>query len=230
MAAALRSLAATHGWAIWVFLALLALFLFFLPAPVHGGANPNFTLPLHARHGQAENRCRDFAPVDCAGVRPTVEVPPGTEVVIYILLYNHNQVQGMQTAYQWDAGWVLYDCLINCRPGQVVIECDWSDPGGPVHGALSTAFNCTAGPALAPVGRIGLLAGDSGCLRQVESAYPNGIHLVDCAGGIDRIDPNDPVQTPRLGKICVGTGGHDACDPVTPVEGATWGRIKASYP
>lgn len=228
---ALRSLAAMHGWAIWVFLALLALFLCFLPAPVHGGANPDFTLPLHARHGQAENTCRDFAPVDCAGVRPTVEVPPGTEVVIYVLLNNHNRVEGMQTAYAWDAGWILADCLINCRPGQVDIGwCEMVDPGGPVLGALASAFDCTAGPALAPVGRLVFLTGDSGCLRQVEPAYPNGIHLVDCAGGIDRIDPSNPVQALRLGKICVGAGGRDACDPVSPVEAVTWGKVKASYP
>jgi hypothetical protein len=53
--------------------------------------------------------------------------------------------------------------------------------------------------------------------------------VVDCLNGIDRIDAGDPVEQLRLGKICVGEGGRDACDPVTAVEPATWGQIKRSY-
>ena len=68
-----------------------------------------------------------------------------------------------------------------------------------------------------------------GCIEQVQSAYSGGIAVVDCAGGIDQIDPSDPVQKQRLGRICVGSGGHDACDRVVPVESSTWGQIRATY-
>jgi hypothetical protein len=70
----------------------------------------------------------------------------------------------------------------------------------------------------------------TGCIGQIESSFPFGIHALDCHQEIDQIFPSEPGQRGRLGKICVGAGGHDACDRVTPVAAATWGRIKASYP
>jgi hypothetical protein len=70
----------------------------------------------------------------------------------------------------------------------------------------------------------------TGCIGQIESSFPQGIHALDCQQQYDRIFPSELGQGARLGKICVGPGGHDACDRVTPVAAATWGRIKASYP
>ena len=62
----------------------------------------------------------------------------------------------------------------------------------------------------------------------MESCYPYGVHAVDCSQGIDQIDPGDPVQRLRLGRICVVQGGIAALSAPNQVEPATWGRIKAS--
>jgi hypothetical protein len=98
-----------------------------------------------------------------------------------------------------------------------------------VHGALAACFNCVTGPGLRAWGWLRFRTGTDGCLNQLEPAYPMGIAVGDCQNGFDRIDPIDPVQVRRLGRICVGEGGHDACDRVVPVEAATWGAIKASF-
>lgn len=210
-------------------LALLALALLVSSASsAFGGANPDVTLPLHARFGQAENGCRDFQPVDCVNLRPTVNIPPNTEVMIYLLMHNYSQVQGVQTAFEWDPGWVPLECFLNCRPGSVW---GWPDPCYyfEVEGVIGIAFNCVTGPALEPFGRLRFLSGPSGCIRQVQTNYPFGVYVGDCTNGIDQVDPADPVQALRLGRICVEEGGHDACDRVTPVEASTWGRIKAAF-
>jgi hypothetical protein len=47
--------------------------------------------------------------------------------------------------------------------------------------------------------------------------------VVSCSGDVDVIDPQG------RGSICVDAGGYDACDPVVPVEAASWGSIKAQY-
>ena len=43
---------------------------------------------------------------------------------------------------------------------------------------------------------------------------------------IKQVDVIDPLSR---GSICVDAGGYDACDPVVPVEAASWGSIKAQY-
>ena len=102
-------------------------------------------------------------------------------------------------------------------------------PFGPTSGTMIYAFNCLTGGTLAPLGRMFFVAG-TGCIGQIESTYPpNGIYALDCQQQMDQILPDAPGQQARLGKVCVGTGGHDACEAATPVAAATWGAIKASY-
>ena len=36
-------------------------------------------------------------------------------------------------------------------------------------------------------------------------------------------------DSPRFGRVCVGSRGLDACDRVVPVFPSTWGAIKSSY-
>jgi hypothetical protein len=78
------------------------------------------------------------------------------------------------------------------------------------------------------------LAGSTGCIDQVQSVYPNGICVLDCAQGLDMIPDS---QQGRLGRICVQSGGRDGCNPgpplpdcdPVPVERTTWGQIKGTY-
>lgn len=210
-------------------LILLAACLLASSAPAGAGLNPLVTLPLHAR--LTSGSCSQYAPVDCLEHRPTVNVPPATDIVVYLLFFNYVAVAGVQTAFDWDSSWTLNDVLCNCRPN--CIDCcmgfDPSQPGGPVTGTIAAFFTCVNGPALTPVARFVFTTGTGGCFYQVQSAYPFGDHVVDCLNGIDQIDAGDPRERLRLGKVCAGEGGWDACDPVVPVEPATWGQIKRSY-
>ncbi len=186
------------------------------------GANPNISLPLHAESG-----CHGCGPltVDCLQHRPTVNIPPHTSVTIYLMAYNYFALAGVQTAFAWDSTWVLMGALFDCVPGQLSAVVPTS-PGGPTAGTVATAFNCVTSGNLLVVGRLLMISGPSGCLSQVQSTYPGGIHVVDCNLGTDAIPDS---QQARLGKICVAIGGHDACAPVIPVRGTTWGQVKATY-
>ena len=189
------------------------------------GANPNFTLPLHAKVSSFE-QCNGYLPVDCLGVRPVVEVETGQPITVFLMVANYAELLGIQTAFEVDPSWTftfgLWDCQYapNENPPQ--------PPFGPTSGTITAVFNCVTSGELLPIGRMTFVSG-TGCVGQVESAYPSGTWALDCQQQFDRILPNEPGQAARLGKVCVGTGGQDACDRVTPVAAATWGRIKATY-
>ena len=201
---------------------LLAQFL--VGSAADAGLNPYFTIPLHYKVSSFEV-CDGFLPVDCATTRPTVTAVAGQPAAVFVMIHNHVVVSGIQTAFEWSP-WNLVFSLWDCQPGQ--LDGGPVNPGGPVAGTLSTAFSCVTGPELMVVGRMFFTGVDSGCIRQVQSAFPFGIHVLDCSYGVDQIS-DSPADEQRLGRICVGSGGHDACDRVLPVEAATWGRIKASY-
>lgn len=213
---------------LWRGLVVAALILIWPPAAM-SGTNPNFTLPLHAAAGIG-NPCNGYLPVDCLGNRPVVSVAASSPITVYLLLMNHHDVRALETAFEWDAGWVFAGGVWDCQPWQI-----WAvqphDPGGPHAGTIATAFDCVNGPALAVIGRLFFQSGSSGCLRQVESDYPDGTAVVDCNNEtLDYIDANTPEGQLRLGRICVGPGGHDACGiQTTAVDPSTWGAIKATY-
>jgi PKD repeat protein len=186
------------------------------------GANPNIVFPLHAETG-----CYGCGPIsaDCLDRRPVVNVTANTQVTIYLTAFNYTAVAGVQTAFAWDSGWELLGALFDCLPGQLNAVTP-APPGGPTAGTVTSAFNCVTGPNLLVIGRLLMITGSSGCLGQVQSTYPYGIHAVDCELGLDLI-PN--FQQERLGRICVGSGGIDACAPKIPVEATTWGQVKATY-
>ena len=189
------------------------------------GSNPNFTLPLHAKLSQFEP-CSGYLPVDCLGVRPTVQVETGQQVAIFLFVANYTQLAVIQTAFEVDPSWSFTFGLWNCQPG--LQEFPPMPPFGPTSGTMIYAFNCLTGGTLAALGRMFFVAG-TGCIGQVESSYPDGIYALDCQQQMDQIFPDEPGQQTRLGKVCVGAGGHDACEAATPVAAATWGWIKASY-
>jgi hypothetical protein len=190
------------------------------------GLNPYFTIPLHYKASSFE-ACAGYLPVDCAGTRPTVEAMAGQPAVVYVMIHNYAAVSGIQTAFEWDPSWNLLFGLWDCQPGMLDGNVP-QNPGGPIRGVLTQAFVCVTGPALAVMGRMFFVGMESGCIRQVQPMFPYGICVMDCTQSIDQIT-DSPVDEARLGRICVGAEGHDACERAVPIEAGTWGRIKASY-
>lgn len=191
---------------------------------VTAGTNPDFRIVLHAKPSSFET-CNGYLPLDCIANPPTVNVP-ATPIAVFVLLFNHTAASGIQTAFTfggWNPTFFLWDCgLIGCDfapydpppfPPIVVVAGDFT--GG-----------CVTGPALKVLGRMFFVPTSGGCISQVIPDLPNGIHLRDCTGGVDLITD---ASSPRLGKICVGTGGVNACDGAVPVESTTWGQIKSTY-
>lgn len=206
------------------------------------GLNPDFTLPLHARAGFLGCTAQPVANCTTVPVNTTVEA--GGTATIYFMLANFVRSNGVQLAYVWPNDWLLADCFGECRSGQICPffcgcgpDPSCNDPdappghcGGPTQGRLATVFNCfTPTGAAIYIGRLQFEpVGAGGCFSIIEPHpnFPHGIHVIDCQQGHDQIQPNEIM---RLGRICVGSGGHDACPRVVPVETATWGNIKSSY-
>jgi len=186
------------------------------------GQNASFLLPLHAT-ATTQGPCSAYQSFDCLGTQPTVDVSPGT-IAVYLFVYNHGQLAGVQTAFAPDPSWTFIYGLWDCQPGQLAVVAP-GPPFGALAGTITTAFSCVFGPSLAPVGRM-IFAATSGCLAQVASSYPFGIHVIDCANEVDQAQPGEEY---RLGKICVGGGGYAACTGGGQVNDATWGGIKNQY-
>jgi hypothetical protein len=188
------------------------------------GLNPVFSLPLHAKASSFEP-CDGYLPVDCRVNIPVVNITAGP-IAIFLFVANYDAVAGVQTAFQPDPSWTFTFGLWDCQPGQLNAVTP-GPPFGPAAGTITTAFNCLTGPDLGVIGRMFFVAGSAGCLEQIQSTYPFGIHVLDCQQGIDQASIYDPW---RLGKVCVGPGGLAACWPPQPaVTRRTWGGIKAQY-
>jgi hypothetical protein len=200
------------------------------------GASEQFTIVIHARTPGGTGSCTAAGLPDCINVRPTIQIAGETGYRFYIFVNNYNDIQGLQTAFAWPSDWMFGldgepEPVYPCRTNQVSHHIP-HDPGGPNEGIYATTFDCFVGPGLAVIGRMDFLVyGTSGCLTQLNPNRGSGrVEILDCENRSYRIDASDPVQRSRLGSICAGTPGHDACDPLsTPIEPATWGRIKASY-
>lgn len=203
----------------------MALMALCLSTNAFAGANPQVTLPLHAKPSTFE-QCNGYLPVDCVSTLPTTNVA-AAPIAVFLFVFNHHNVAGVQTAFEWP-GWNLTFGLWDCQGGQLSAVTP-ANPGGPVAGSITTAFNCVNSTSLLIVGRLHLVpAGQAGCIKQVQSVFPNGIHVLDCAQGTDLIT-DSALDRQRLGEICVGTAGNTGCNPVAAVEPSTWGSIKASY-
>jgi PKD repeat protein len=188
------------------------------------GANPLITLPLHAT--LECNECTPVPSIDCRDRRPTVNVPPHSNLTIYLLANNYSMLAGVQTAFEWSPDWVLLGAEFDCLAGQVTTILP-GPPGGAKAGTLHTTFDCINHAQLLVLGRLILFAGSTGCLSQVESSYPSGTYALDCAQLIDAIPE---IHSGRLGRICIDSNGVDACPPIIgAVQPATWGQVKATY-
>jgi hypothetical protein len=193
-----------------------------------GGANPQFTFPMHGLHPATfQENCATVADIDClpGGVRPTVNLPGplGGPGVVYFFVNNHNELKGAQTAFDFGT-WSLVFGNWTCQPGFLALHVPTGS--GPDDGLLNAAWNCFAGTQLQTIGFMTMNM-PSGCITQV---LPTGslFQALDCDLNLDEHDGTG-ADAARLGSVCVDTGGVDACDAVNPVESATWGSIKAQY-
>jgi hypothetical protein len=161
-----------------------------------------------------------FGPCDipdpCGGAsEPTVEITqPGQSHVIYFSIRNHVEISAFQADLQWPNDWVwLFE--ISCAPGG--LDCFHSGPN-----TISCAFNCLTGGATRVMAAIHMVPG-SGCFEIVESVWPCGTCAVDCQ------NETEPIPPSHWGRVCVGPGGINTCDPVVSVDNQTWGAIKSQY-
>lgn len=199
-----------------------------VPSSARAGSNPGFTVPLHAMEAIATS-CRDYLPVDCFTHRPVVNIPPDQTTTVFVFVANHYQLHGLQTAFIWGPQWSLVFSHFDCQVRQLNLTVP-ANPGGSSAGAIVTAFDCVTNLALQVIGYMVFDVGPQGCLTQINpDLFPSTVAALDCDLLLDEIDASHPVQQARLGRICVGPGGVDACDVImTAVESATWGRIKAT--
>ncbi len=185
-------------------------------------ANTETTLLMHAVETSFGSCVIDDP---CDPGPPYVDVNLGSTIAAYLLVRNHAEVAGVQTAFEWGQ-WAFLFGLWNCQVTQVLGVVPAS-PGGATAGTIATAFNGITGPGTAVIGRMHLIATSPGCILQVMSSYPFGNHVV-ATGGIAT-----EIIEECWGRICAGTGtGLDVCAPcdgAVPAEPSTWGSIKAQY-
>jgi hypothetical protein len=184
-------------------------------------SNENITIVLHARDGIAGCDDPQQQGMDCVNGRPNLDLTGMQMPVVYIMLRNYDNLAGVQCAFDWPATWTFFGGSWGCLPGsgKGVVP---TAPGG----SIALVFNCINGGALVTMGRMvyGPPVG-GGCLSIVESDLPFGNHVIDCS-----FFNTAPIHPANVGRVCVGSGGYDACWPAsTPVENATWGRIKTQY-
>jgi hypothetical protein len=192
-------------------------------------ANENTTIVLHAQPiGDIVNCEQWIGNVDCSpGLPPTVNVGSGEHLLVYLFLRNYEGVTAFFCRWAVDGGtgpktwgdWTFWAAGLGCLPGQ------HGDGPWPYNGNMQTAFNCISGGALRVLGYLILTSGSRGCLG-IEEHDTTGTGVFDCSDGIEVT----PIVPQNRGRICVGAGGYNACDPrVVSVESATWGRIKRQY-
>jgi len=160
---------------------------------------------LHARPFDPAATCS--APLadglDCAQQRPVVTCDSLSHVDIYVFAKNFESMRGLQVKFMWPANWVFEGWFGSCQPGSITVV----SPVG-VERNLSLAFECTGnGVTLQPIGWLRMWTGPNGCLDVIQSDYPYASHLLSCAGLITSLGNG------HCGRICVGAGGVDRCDP-----------------
>jgi hypothetical protein len=192
-------------------------------------SNEETTIVLHAyRFGDTLNCQAGLGQFDCSeSSPPRVNILPGDVVAVYVFLRNYDDacgliyrfaVDGKQGVEPW-GDWTIWGSSFGCQPNQTGIN-----GPNPHDGELITSFDCVTGGGLELLGFIFLMAGTHGCLGIEESEvyFPSGV--------MDRNSRTTAVAPGNRGRVCIGTGGHDACEPLTvPVEETTWGQIKRLY-
>jgi hypothetical protein len=205
----------------------MALMALCIGSTAFAGANPQFTMPLHGIHPTTlTETCATAGDVDCINVLPTVELPPNPGFgAVYLMVNNHTELKGIQTAIDFGPH-ILILGNWTCQTNQLSLSVP-AMPGGPDAGLLSTAWDCVQSTDLQIAGFMQFNMVGTGCVSHV---LPTGrlFEALDCGLLLDQHDGTG-ADAARLGKVCQGPGGFDACEAVSPVESATWGSIKAQY-
>jgi hypothetical protein len=193
-------------------------------APPLQASNENATIVLHAQPWDLGLFCQAWVgQFDCNGMPPAVNVQPGENIGVFVLLRNYDAVSSVRYRFEVDGGkngiwgdWTMVFSDFGCLPGQTTA----GNPG-PTSGVLDTSFLCIEGGALRVIGLMAMRVGTHGCLGISDVEFSG---LQDCAFGITQVAPSN------RGRICVSAGGYNACDPMpVAVEPGTWGEIKAQY-
>jgi len=189
-------------------------------------------ISLHAITGI--NHACDLPNVNCRcyseDVWPTTSVPPNTEITVYVILTPAlcpvaYPLSGVQTAFEWDQSWTFIGSTWNCQPNQLYVTT--LQPGGSRSGTITTAFDCVEASTALVIGKLYFMTGQTGCLRQITPRDAYGVQLLDCTPEMHLISL--PEEDYRIGSVCVGALGQNACWDPGPVEHSTWGGIKASW-
>jgi hypothetical protein len=184
--------------------------------------NESTTIVLHANDGPTTCEGPQQAGLDCETVMATVDAT-GMDLAMVMIYYRHyDDAVCLQCAFDWPASWTYAGTSWGCQTFQITVP-QPSAPG-PVAGSVTTCFNVITGGMLAPIGAMIYASPGDGCLDIIESGYPFGTHVTDSGGGMTPIAPEN------RGRVCVGPGGYDACEPAaTPVEPTTWSNVKLQY-
>ena len=195
--------------------------LLFTAAPAHA-VNESTTLILHASSELVACEVPQLNGLNCVSQLPVTDVTGMAHPEIFLYVRNFDSMAGVQCAFQWPASWTCLSNSWDCQANQlaVVQPC----VSGPGFGNLATAFDPILGGVMAPIGMLIFGPATTGCLDIIESIYPGGTCILSANQIITPIAPSN------RGRVCAGPGGYDACNPAaTPVEAASWGRIKSSY-
>jgi len=197
------------------------------------GSNFHACLLLHAEAGVVTS-CDPVRSVRCwycwpPGPAPNTTVPPNSEITVFLFASTEGcylHLFGVQTALAWDPSWKLLGSSWDCQRNQLCATVP-QEPGGARHGTIATVFDCAVGNSSEVIGRLYFRTGASGCLRQVQSEYPFGTHVLDC-----ELLSNDFERSfeARVGSVCVDEQGYDGCWFTGPVQDSSWGQIKAHFP
>jgi hypothetical protein len=182
------------------------------PSPSAANGNEGTTIVLHAE--PIESGC-DLQDPCAAGARVVVD-RGGVLQAIFVFVRNYDNLRLVQFDVVASDGWMIVaplDCRVNCLDCVISID-------DRVH--WNAVFDCVVGGATEVLGRI-LVIPNSGCIEVVESTLYGGTMVADCDWATVAIPPS------HWGRVCVGAGGVDACETPSPVEPATWGRIKRQY-
>lgn len=198
----------------------LAPFLLLLPATVSSGPNANTTLVLHAV--QASFGVCEIPDPCVAPATPLTNVEPGGPYTIYFLLRNYHDVSAVQFALDWPLDWNFAFGVWDCTSGCICETFPWRP--GPLYGVYTCCFNCVTGGASLVLGRMSFSTLTTGCMDVIEPFSPLRTSVLACD-----FSQVDPILQENRGRVCVGTGGVDACMNAVPVSNSTWGRIKDSY-
>ncbi len=211
-----------------------------LPAPATAFDNDQSSVSLHVTPLPAKSPCSDGLPAPTAhSVNTRACDAPGTDYAVWYLVCNGSDstgVAGMEFGIDYDGtagsgidvwGWV--DCMDLSYP-----SADWPDAPSGLLAVWDPVNHCRNTPSepgirhsvIAVGGYLAVTVHSPDRLRVVGRPVTGYVKVVDCRSSETRLDGLVP---PHQGTAGFCVDGYNACDPPTPVESRSWGRIKRRY-